>query len=40
MVHEYMDGSMSIFHGPRQLASYTQQGELKDKLTKGGSAAA
>jgi len=27
-VHEYTDGTLSVFHGPRKLASYTAHGEL------------
>ncbi|MGB0906874.1 MAG: ISNCY family transposase [Maricaulaceae bacterium] len=27
-VHEYTDGSLSVFHGPRKLASYTENGDL------------
>lgn len=33
-VHEYPDGEMAIFHGPRCLAEYTPYGELKP--SKGG----
>jgi hypothetical protein len=29
-VHRYPDGSLAIFHGPRKLADYDQQGTLKD----------
>jgi transposase len=29
-VHRYLDGSLSIFHGPRKLADYDQQGKLKE----------
>lgn len=28
-VHRYRDGSLAIFHGPRKLANYDQQGKLK-----------
>ncbi|NTW36752.1 MAG: hypothetical protein HGB17_11585 [Syntrophobacteraceae bacterium] len=28
-VHRYQDGTLGIFHGPRQLASYDQHGELR-----------
>ena len=28
-VHRYLDGSLAIFHGPRRLADYDQQGSLK-----------
>ncbi len=27
-VHEYMNGSLAIFHGPRLLANYNQKGEI------------
>jgi transposase len=27
-VHEYPDGAIAVFHGPRKLADYTQKGEL------------
>jgi len=27
-VHEYTDGTLAIFHGPRKLAEYTQNGKL------------
>lgn len=36
-VHRYIDGSLAIFHGPRKLADYNQQGKLKE--TKKGKAA-
>ena len=36
-VHRYIDGSLAIFHGPRKLANYDQQGKLKE--TKKGKAA-
>ena len=36
-VHRYIDGSLGIFHGPRKLADYDQQGKLKE--TKKGKAA-
>lgn len=36
-VHRYIDGSLAIFHGPRKLANYNQQG--KPKETKKGKAA-
>ena len=36
-VHRYIDGSLAIFHGPRKLADYDQQGKLKE--TKKGKAA-
>jgi transposase len=36
-VHRYMDGSLAIFHGPRKLADYDQQGKLKE--TRKGKAA-
>ena len=27
-VHEYPDGTLAVFHGPRKLANYTQKGQL------------
>lgn len=30
-VHEYPDGRLAVFHGPRRLASYTAQGALIDE---------
>lgn len=30
-VHRHIDGSLSIFHGPRRLARYDQQGRLQDE---------
>ncbi len=27
-VHEYPDGALAVFHGPRRLASYTAEGAL------------
>jgi len=30
-LHRYMDGSMAIFHGPRKLADYDQNGQLRKK---------
>jgi transposase len=30
-VHRYPDGSMAVFHGPRRLACYNQQGGLKEE---------
>jgi len=30
-VHRYMDGSLAIFHGPRKLADYEPNGQLKKK---------
>lgn len=30
-VHRYIDGSMAVFHGPRKLAEYDQEGQLKAK---------
>jgi hypothetical protein len=30
-VHRYIDGSLSIFHGPRKLADYDDNGKLKIK---------
>ncbi len=29
-VHEYPDGTLAIFHGPRRLARYTADGTLYD----------
>ena len=29
-VHRYVDGSLAIFHGPRKLADYDKQGQLKE----------
>lgn len=29
-VHRYIDGSMAIFHGPRKLAEYDYQGNIKE----------
>lgn len=28
-IHRYLDGSLAIFHGPRRLADYNAQGQLK-----------
>lgn len=36
-VHNYVDGSLAVFHGPRKLADYDSQGKLKD--VKKGKAA-
>jgi hypothetical protein len=33
-VHRHVDGSLSIFHGPRKLASYTPEGEVIDALAR------
>jgi transposase len=30
-VHRYIDGSLAIFHGPRKLADYDKNGQLKEK---------
>jgi len=30
-IHRYTDGSLAIFHGPRKLADYDQNGHLKKK---------
>jgi transposase len=30
-VHRYVDGSLAVFHGPRKLAAYDPNGQLKDK---------
>jgi hypothetical protein len=29
-VHRYANGELAIFHGPRKLADYDQQGKLKE----------
>lgn len=29
-VHNYVDGSLAVFHGPRKLADYDSQGKLKE----------
>jgi transposase len=29
-IHRYLDGALAIFHGPRKLADYDQQGKLKE----------
>lgn len=29
-IHRYLDGSMSVFHGPRRLALYGPRGELQE----------
>ena len=33
-VHEYPDGHLAVFHGPRCLARYTAEGELDRKTSK------
>ncbi len=33
-VHEYPDGTLAVFHGPRRLACYTAQGEPIDEPDK------
>lgn len=33
-VHEYPDGTLAVFHGPRKLAQYCQKGELINKNIK------
>ena len=38
-VHEYPDGTLAIFHGPRRLARYTADGTLNDPDTITRSAA-
>ena len=30
-VHRYIDGSLAIFHGPRKLTDYDENGNLKNK---------
>ncbi len=39
-VHRYMDGSLAIFHGPRKLADYDEEGNLKKKEKKKNKKAA
>jgi len=36
-VHNYVDGSLAVFHGPRKLADYDSQGKLKE-IKKGKAA--
>ena len=31
-VHEYPDGTLAVFHGPRRLARYSASGTLLDEL--------
>lgn len=33
-VHEYLNGELAVFHGPRQLGRYTDKGELIQNRTK------
>ncbi len=33
-VHEYPDGSLALFHGPRRLADYHGDGTLNEERTK------
>lgn len=33
-VHEYVDGSLAVFHGPRRLADYDRSGALINEKTK------
>ena len=33
-VHEYPNGSLALFHGPRHLASYTAEGKQKGQTQK------
>ncbi len=33
-VHEYPDGRLGVFHGPRQLASYDAAGALTEEVKK------
>jgi hypothetical protein len=33
-VHRYPDGTLAIFHGPRQLAKYDSQGQVKKENCK------
>jgi hypothetical protein len=34
-VHEYPDGSLAVFHGPRCLARYNAEGQLSDSAAGG-----
>ena len=34
MVHEYPDGSLAVFHGPRCLARYNHDGSAKENEQK------
>lgn len=34
-VHEYADGGLCVFHGPRRLATYTHAGELVEPALEG-----
>jgi transposase InsO family protein len=38
-VHEYWDGSLALFHGPRKIASYTTDGKLDEEQVEKKSAA-
>ncbi len=38
-VHEYPDGTLAVFHGPRRLARYQANGTLMDDTGKGRAAA-
>jgi len=38
-VHRYIDGSLTVFHGPRKLADYDVQGKLKENKNKKEKAA-
>ena len=33
-VHEYLDGALAVFHGPRLLAQYNAKGELQQTKSK------
>ena len=33
-VHRYRDGTLGVFHGPRKLATYDQQGKIIAALKK------
>ncbi len=33
-VHEYQDGSLAVFHGPRKLAEYLPEGTLANNSIK------
>lgn len=39
-VHEYWDGSLAVFHGPRKIGSYTADGTLKTEAAKPAKSAA
>ena len=33
-VHCYADGNLAVFHGPRKLADYNQEGKIQTQLLK------